>query len=73
MTPMQESFGINMLAIVDGRPQTLSLKQALQHFIQHRRDVVTRRTQFDLQRPRPTCTSSRASRSPLTTSMRSST
>ena len=48
MTPLQESFGINCLAIVDGRPQTLSLKQALQQFIQHRRDVVTRRTQFDL-------------------------
>jgi DNA gyrase subunit A len=48
MTPLQESFGINMLAIVEGRPQTLSLKNALQHFIQHRRDVVTRRTQFDL-------------------------
>jgi len=48
MTPLQDSFGINMLAIVDGRPQTLSLKHALQHFIQHRRDVVTRRTQFDL-------------------------
>ena len=48
MTPLQESFGINMLAIVDSRPQTLSLKNALQHFIQHRRDVVTRRTQFDL-------------------------
>jgi DNA gyrase subunit A len=48
MTPLQESFGINMLAIVESRPQTLSLKNALQHFIQHRRDVVTRRTQFDL-------------------------
>jgi DNA gyrase subunit A len=48
MTPMQESFGINMIAIVEGRPQTLSLKHALQYFIQHRRDVVTRRTQYDL-------------------------
>jgi DNA gyrase subunit A len=48
MTPLQESFGINMLAIVDGRPQTLSLKQALQHFIAHRRDVVTRRTVYEL-------------------------
>src|SRR5512145_1491756 len=45
MTPLQDSFGINTLAIVDGRPQTLSLKQALQQFIQHRRDVITRRTQ----------------------------
>jgi DNA gyrase subunit A len=48
MTPLQESFGINMLAIVDGRPQTLSLRQALQHFIQHRREVVTRRSAFEL-------------------------
>ncbi|HVX96263.1 MAG TPA: DNA gyrase subunit A [Polyangia bacterium] len=52
MTPLQESFGINMLAIVDGRPQILSLKQALQHFIAHRRDVVTRRTVFELREAR---------------------
>src|SRR3954468_6031433 len=48
MTPLQESFGINMLAIVEGRPQLLSLKQALVHFLAHRRDVVTRRTIYDL-------------------------
>src|SRR3954452_20048514 len=48
MTPLQDSFGINMLAIVDGRPRVLSIKEALQHFIQHRREVVTRRTQYDL-------------------------
>jgi DNA gyrase subunit A len=52
MTPMQESFGINMLAIVEGRPQILSLKQALVHFVAHRRDVVTRRTMFDLRKAR---------------------
>ena len=52
MTPLQESFGINMLAIVEGRPQILSLKQALTHFIAHRRDVVTRRTMFDLREAR---------------------
>jgi DNA gyrase subunit A len=52
MTPLQESFGINMLAIVEGRPQLLSLKQALQYFIAHRRDVVTRRTIFDLRKAR---------------------
>ena len=60
MTQLQESFGINMLAIVDGRPQILSLKQALQHFIAHRRDVVTRRTLFDLREARDRSTSSRA-------------
>jgi DNA gyrase subunit A len=48
MTPLQESFGINMLAIVEGRPQILSLKKALTHYIAHRRDVVTRRSLFDL-------------------------
>jgi DNA gyrase subunit A len=48
MTPLQESFGINMLAIVEGRPRLLSLKQALVHFLAHRRDVVTRRTVHDL-------------------------
>jgi DNA gyrase subunit A len=48
MTPMQDSFGINMLAIVEGRPEVLSLKKLLQHFISHRRDVVGRRTMFEL-------------------------
>src|SRR5204863_9851266 len=52
MTPLQESFGVNMLAIVDGRPQTLSLKQALQHFVAHRREVVSRRTAFELREAR---------------------
>ena len=52
MTQLQESFGINMLAIVEGRPQILSLKQALLHYIAHRRDVVTRRTMFDLREAR---------------------
>ncbi|HEY4394765.1 MAG TPA: DNA gyrase subunit A [Polyangia bacterium] len=52
MTPLQESFGINMLAIVDGRPQILSLKKALTNYVAHRRDVVTRRTLFDLRQAR---------------------
>jgi DNA gyrase subunit A len=50
MTPLQESFGINMLAIVEGRPQILSLKQALTNYVAHRRDVVTRRTMYDLRK-----------------------
>jgi len=49
-TPMQESFGVNMLAIVEGRPRILSLKEALGVFIQHRRAVVVRRTAFDLRK-----------------------
>jgi DNA gyrase subunit A len=48
MTPLQSSFGVTMLAIVDGQPRLCSLKDSLQHFIDHRRDVVTRRTIFEL-------------------------
>ncbi len=48
MTQMQSSFGIIMLAIVNGQPQVMSLKEVLNHFIDFRRDVVTRRTIHDL-------------------------
>ncbi len=47
-TPMQSTFGVNLLALVNGRPQVLSLKQALQHFIDFRREVVVRRATYDL-------------------------
>jgi DNA gyrase subunit A len=49
-TALQQTFGVIMLAIVDGRPVVLSLKQALQLFIDHRRDVINRRTRFELAR-----------------------
>jgi DNA gyrase subunit A len=49
-TPLQESFGINMLAIVDGRPKLLTLKDALVVFLHHRREVIVRRTQYDLKK-----------------------
>jgi DNA gyrase subunit A len=49
-TQMQESFGAIFLAIVNNRPAVLNLKQMLQHFIDHRREVIVRRTQFDLAR-----------------------
>jgi len=49
-TALQESFGINMLAIVDGRPKLLSLKDALKAFLDHRKEVVTRRTAYDLRK-----------------------
>src|SRR5205809_860978 len=49
-TTLQTTFGVIMLAIVDGRPVVLSLKQALQLFIEHRRNVILRRTRFDLER-----------------------
>ncbi len=48
MTALQSTFGYNCLAIVGQRPRVLDLKQILQHFIEHRRDVVTRRTRFEL-------------------------
>jgi len=49
-TPLQESFGVNMLAIVEGRPKLLSLKDALQVFLKHRREVIVRRTVYDLRK-----------------------
>ena len=49
-TALQDSFGVNMLAIMDGRPKLLSLKDALKAFLDHRREVVTRRTVYDLRK-----------------------
>ena len=49
-TPMQSSFGINMLAIDQGQPKVLNLKQMLERFLDHRRDVVTRRTLYELRK-----------------------
>ena len=51
-TPMQLAFNLNMLALVDGQPQTLSLKSVLQHYVDHRREVVRRRTEYDLEKAR---------------------
>ncbi|MFI4962667.1 MAG: DNA gyrase subunit A [Legionellales bacterium] len=51
-TQMQNVFGINMVALVDGQPRTLNIKQILEYFIKHRREVVTRRTLFELKRAR---------------------
>ncbi|RME57442.1 MAG: DNA gyrase subunit A [Candidatus Dadabacteria bacterium] len=48
LTPMQSSFGIILLAIVEGKPVVCTLKDLIKHFINHRRDVVMRRTQFEL-------------------------
>ena len=46
LTPMEQSFGINNLVLVDGQPQTLGLKQLLEVFLRHRLEVVTRRTRY---------------------------
>ncbi|MCG7906093.1 MAG: DNA gyrase subunit A [Candidatus Thiodiazotropha taylori] len=51
-TAMQSVFGINMVALVDGRPRLLNLKQLLEFFIRHRREVVTRRTLYELRKAR---------------------
>jgi DNA gyrase subunit A len=51
-TPMQMAFNMNMLALVDGQPQTLPLKSVLVHYVDHRRDIVRRRTEFDLGKAR---------------------
>src|SRR5690349_13948238 len=49
-TPMQNTFGVNMVALVDGVPRTLSLKELIEAYVSHQREVVTRRTQFQLRR-----------------------
>ncbi|HJP99347.1 MAG TPA: DNA gyrase C-terminal beta-propeller domain-containing protein, partial [Rhodanobacteraceae bacterium] len=51
-TQLQVTFGINMVALVDGQPRLLNLKELLEHFIRHRREVVTRRTIYDLRKAR---------------------
>ncbi len=51
-TQLQVTFGINMVALLDGQPRTLSLREILDAFIRHRREVVTRRTIFDLRKAR---------------------
>jgi DNA gyrase subunit A len=51
-TALQTSFSANMLALVDAQPQTLGLKRMLEHYITYRRDVIRRRTEFDLARAR---------------------
>ncbi len=49
-TPLQESFGIILLALVDGRPRLLNLKELLQAFLDHRKEIVTRATAYDLRK-----------------------
>jgi DNA gyrase subunit A len=51
-TPLETVFGINMVALIDGQPKLLSLKEMLEAFVRHRREIVTRRTIFDLAKAR---------------------
>ena len=49
-TPLQSSFSVNNVALVNGRPRTLNLKQLIKYFVRHRHDVILRRTKFDLEK-----------------------
>ncbi|MGN6170142.1 MAG: DNA gyrase subunit A [Solirubrobacteraceae bacterium] len=49
-TPMQVTFGVNMVALVDNVPRTLSLRQAIGHYVDHQREVIVRRTKYELRR-----------------------
>jgi DNA gyrase subunit A len=51
-TPLQSTFGVQLLALVDGEPRLLSLKRALHLYVEHRREVITRRTRFQLEKAR---------------------
>ncbi len=51
-TALQSTFGVQMLALVDGVPRLLSLRRALQYYIEHRREVITRRSQYELEKAR---------------------
>src|SRR4030095_7206031 len=52
LTQLQDSFGMNMVALVDGAPRLLNLKQFLEFFLQHRREIIVRRTRYELRRAR---------------------
>lgn len=49
-TPLQTSFGVNMIALVNGKPQLINLKQALYHYLEHQKEVVRRRTAYNLRK-----------------------
>ncbi len=51
-TPLQSTFGVQMLALVDGEPRLLSLKRALQIYIEHRREVIVRRSEYEIEKAR---------------------
>jgi DNA gyrase subunit A len=52
LTPMQQTFGMNMLALVDGEPRLLPLKRVLQLFVEHRQEIITRRSRYELDKAR---------------------
>ncbi len=54
-SPLQSSFSVNTIALVKGRPQMLNLKEMIKHFVDHRHDVVVRRTKFELKKAEDRC------------------
>ena len=50
LTPLQSSFGVNMVALVNGKPKTLNLKEVLYYYLEHQKEVIVRRTKFDLKK-----------------------
>ena len=50
LTPLQSSFGVNMIALVNGVPKLLNLKEVLYYYLEHQKEVVVRRTKFDLKK-----------------------
>ncbi len=69
-TQLQSVFGINVVALVDGQPRTPNLKDMLEVFVRHRREVVTRRTVYELRKARERGHIWKARRSPCRTSTR---
>ena len=69
-TQLQSVFGINVVALVDGQPRTLNLKELLEAFVRHRREVVTRRTVYELRKARERGTSLKARQLRCPTSIR---
>lgn len=63
-TKMQDTFGVIMLALVDNQPQVLNLKQVLVHYINFQKDVITRRTQFELNKAKESSHIRRINNSP---------
>ena len=58
-TQMQDTFGMNMVALVEGQPRLLNLKEILDAFLRHRREIITRRTVFELRQAQQSWTYSR--------------
>ena len=71
-TQLQETFGVIMLALVDGHPRVLTLKQILNYYLDHQKDVITRRSKFELDKAWHGLISWKACSLPWTTSTKSS-